>query len=384
MRAKYEEILQEITEIHKQEKSLLNEKLQSKQTLTFGERSKRNADSETHSTCSMRDEIDKLNLLIEEKDYMNSELKQQIFLLKERISSYHDSWYSGDQSSNETNKEIESLKKEIKSLQDDLNKTEQNYNEQCILYKQKLNDERQRNVEIKEQMTELRDIYDKKVNLLMRQLFDKEDEIINMKSEFRGSWIFERCSSGKPHDVANSNNRESTHNRSQTPTTCLMTHNYENSCSNNHNPLIESTGNSISSSYNLKSFPPVWLENLSDNEYKTLRKYQQLIDNASRIECAKCKALLHPNMFYDHIKDEGKWTNSEIIERCESPVVDKNSSPMSNCKLYPNTESTMNYSNSMNYSLSGSKNDFAYGQLSSRQQVKLLKILDMKYFQRYD
>lgn len=91
MRAKYEEILQEITEIHKQEKSLLNEKLQSKQTLTFGERSKRNADSETHSTCSMRDEIDKLNLLIEEKDYMNSELKQQIFLLKERISSYHDS-----------------------------------------------------------------------------------------------------------------------------------------------------------------------------------------------------------------------------------------------------------------------------------------------------
>lgn len=79
------------------------------------------------------------------------------------------------------------MKKEIKSLQDDLNKTEQNYNEQCILYKQKLNDERQRNVEIKEQMTELRDIYDKKVNLLMRQLFDKEDEIINMKSEFRGS-----------------------------------------------------------------------------------------------------------------------------------------------------------------------------------------------------
>ena len=68
-----------------------------------------------------------------------------------------------------------------------MNKTEQNYNEQCILYKQKLNDERQRNVEIKEQMTELRDIYDKKVNLLMRQLFDKEDEIINMKSEFRGS-----------------------------------------------------------------------------------------------------------------------------------------------------------------------------------------------------
>lgn len=84
MRQKYEQTLHEITELHKQEKSLLIDKLENKQTFTFGERSKKNQEVDTQSTCSLRDEIDKLNFIIEEKDYMNAELKQQIILLKER------------------------------------------------------------------------------------------------------------------------------------------------------------------------------------------------------------------------------------------------------------------------------------------------------------
>ena len=51
---------------------------------TFGEASKQNWDSEFQSTYSLKDEIDKLNFIIEEKEYMNAELRQEILILREK------------------------------------------------------------------------------------------------------------------------------------------------------------------------------------------------------------------------------------------------------------------------------------------------------------
>lgn len=179
---------------------------------------------------------------------------------------------------------MKAMKKEIKRLQDDLNKTEENYNEQCLLYKQKLNDERQRTVEVKEQMTELRDSYDKKINKMMKSLVEKDEEIMTIRSDLRGNNIFQRASvMTSPDDENLSGSVILMHDRCQTPTTNLLMNNYNNS-SFSQNPMIDSSGSSLRSSINQKLITPMWLENLSEVEYKALRKYQQIIDHASRVE----------------------------------------------------------------------------------------------------
>jgi hypothetical protein len=361
---KYERKLYEITEIHKQEKSLLIDKLDWKQTFTFGEKSKKTQDFDSQSTCSLRDEIDKLHFLIEEKDYMNAELKQEVTLLRGHLSKFRQTCYSSDESNDEFLKEIKSLKKEIRRLENDLNKTEENYNEQWILYKQKLNDERQRTIEAKEQMTELRDNYDKKINNFMKQLIDKEDEIVNLKGDMRESNWFQRLSAGNTPEEGNYFwGNAFNHNRSQTPTTSLFTHHQDTiSIHGNMNP-VDSAGNSIRSSMNLRNSTPIWLENLSDLEYKTLRKYQQMIDNANRIECVSCSSLLHPNDFYDHIKEQGKCSYIQKSTICNSPSVDKHTTI-----IYHNPNDS---TPSLNLSLSGSKADFAYGHNPSLKNPKL-------------
>ena len=162
----YENQLKEISELHKQEKILLLEKLETKQTFTFGEKSKRNpSDSDLQSNYSLRDEIDKLHFVIEEKDYINSELKHEVNLLREKIDTFTN--YPEDDFE-EKQKEIENLTKENKQLHNDLNQTEENYNDQCLFYKQKLNDERQRTIEVKEELTEMKNSYEKKISELSK------------------------------------------------------------------------------------------------------------------------------------------------------------------------------------------------------------------------
>lgn len=73
------------------------------------------------SNSSVRDEIERLSFLVEEKEYMNAELKSEILLLRDRIVNA---------SHEHCNKEIQSLAKENERILKDLNRTEQNYNEQ--------------------------------------------------------------------------------------------------------------------------------------------------------------------------------------------------------------------------------------------------------------
>jgi predicted nucleic acid-binding Zn-ribbon protein len=149
-------------------KSVLIDKLDAKQTFTFGG-ARSSYESDGQSSFNLKDEIDKLHFIIEEKDYMNSELKQEITILRQKIARLRRQSHS-ELNTGDLQHEIETLKSENRRLQEDLNKTEDNYNEQCLLYKHKLNDERQRTVEVREEMTELRNKYDKKLNALMQQL----------------------------------------------------------------------------------------------------------------------------------------------------------------------------------------------------------------------
>lgn len=158
---KHKQVVDDMAELHQQEKSLLIDRIESKQTFTFGERNKRNNDSDVLSSCSGKDEIDKMHFLVEEKDYMISELQEQIVLLREEMMRSQNDVSLEESYHEECQREIGQLVKENKRLQNDLNNTEENYNEQCLLYKQKLNDERQRNVEIREEMTDMRISYDK-------------------------------------------------------------------------------------------------------------------------------------------------------------------------------------------------------------------------------
>lgn len=83
---RYESSLVDMSELHKQDKFPLTGKMESKQTFTFGEKSQKNRDSETQSNYSLKDEIDKLHFIIEEKEYMNAELKQEIVILREQVA----------------------------------------------------------------------------------------------------------------------------------------------------------------------------------------------------------------------------------------------------------------------------------------------------------
>lgn len=83
---RYESSLVDMSELHKQDKYPLTGKMESKQTFTFGEKSQKNRDSETQSNYSLKDEIDKLHFIIEEKEYMNAELKQEIIILREQVA----------------------------------------------------------------------------------------------------------------------------------------------------------------------------------------------------------------------------------------------------------------------------------------------------------
>lgn len=156
-----------------------------------------------------------------------------------------------------------------------MNKTEDNYNEQCLLYKQKLNDERQRAVEIKDEMSELRNSYEKKINSLMQQILDKDDEIMRLRSELRESTLYQRSSINKSPEDPNMADHVvfHGHHRSLTPSGSPFIHSHSNSSHFHPNPVTDSIGGSLRSS--------LIFNNLKPNQSET----HEALENASRIEC---------------------------------------------------------------------------------------------------
>lgn len=127
---RYESSLASSNGLQRETKTLVKNKLDSKQTFTFGEKTRKNVDSETQSNYSLKDEIDKLHFMVEEKDYMNAELKQEVTELREQLARLKQRSRFDENSDQDYHRELSSLCRENKRLQDDLNKTEDNYNEQ--------------------------------------------------------------------------------------------------------------------------------------------------------------------------------------------------------------------------------------------------------------
>jgi hypothetical protein len=241
---RYEQSISELIEKHEDEKSMLIDKLESKDTFTFGDRNK-NYVEDSQSTYSLRDEVDKLHFVIEEKDYMNEELRLEVIQLRKNLNrKIRESKYDLEQE--DFKREATTLKKENKRIQDDLNRTEENNNEQILLYKQKLNDERQRTIEVKEEMTEIRTKYDAKINLMMQKHMDKEDEIVKLKGELRDNNDFHRSSiTRSPDEFINDHGIQQKHQRSFTPSNAFYAHHHNNS------NLMSSFNGSVRSSINL-------------------------------------------------------------------------------------------------------------------------------------
>ena len=78
---------------------MLIDKLEAKEMFTFGEGSK-NYESDLQSTMSQKDEIDKLHFIIEEKDYMNQELKQEVSNLRNKVAALEAKLQKYEQDSN--------------------------------------------------------------------------------------------------------------------------------------------------------------------------------------------------------------------------------------------------------------------------------------------
>jgi hypothetical protein len=274
---RYEQSISELIEKHEDEKSMLIDKLETKDTYTFGERNI-NYNEDSQSTYSLRDEVDKLHFVIEEKDYMNEELRLEVIQLRKNINrKIRENNYDSEQE--DYKREATALKKENKRMQDDLNRTEENNNEQILLYKQKLNFERQRTIEVKEESTEIRTKYDAKINIMMQKQMDKEDEIVKLKGELRDNNDFLRSSiTRSPSEFIGDHSLQQKHQRSYTPGNAFYANHHNNS------NLMSSYNGSARSSINLHQHQNVGSSmHAPDN------------DNANVFEWMQCNTVMTPN-----------------------------------------------------------------------------------------
>lgn len=141
-------------------------------------------------------------------------------------------------------------------------------------------------------MEKTKEGYENKLQMYANQIFELENELTKAKSlsshERAGSSQTEVF--GASPDVAYDDNSSANypmHKRSATPTGTPLNNLYEYSPQVDQNRVLRSsigtTRDSVSNGLS-KNSKPIWLENLSNSEYKTLRKYQRIIDNANRIE----------------------------------------------------------------------------------------------------
>ena len=344
----YEDSLSQVKAIHQQEKSILIDKLEAKSSFAFGDQYKRNAEHELKSNTTMKEEIDKLNFMIEEKDYMNIELKEQIVSLRDKLTKFQSGTFEC-KSHDDWSKQILSLVKENARLQKDLNKTEENYNEQCLFYKQKINDERQRNIDIKEEITDLRNMYEKKVNNYTNQLLEREQELNKIKREIKELGL---SKSSIFKSTKENNWVDSTviydNNRSFTP----------NSCS-----FVQERTTKFSSSFNQD-------EGLRSSQ---LTIDQRLMQNANRVEWKQCLNLLNLTSFYGHLKNDGTCMMMKNIS-FENSVEGSFLSPNRRSLIYQNLQDlNVIPSQSSEYNITNtSKNEFAYGEVHSQNRLSLI------------
>lgn len=120
----------------------------------------------------------------------------------------------------------------------------------------------------------MRSNYDKKINKLMQQLLEKDEEIMRLRSDVRrDSNLFQRSSIGKSSEESNLiEPHVNQSNRSLTPIgSPFVHHNCTNSSQIHQNIMLESIGESVRSS-------------IAFNNPKDSMNELNLFDKASRIE----------------------------------------------------------------------------------------------------
>ena len=79
------------------------------------------------------------------------------------------------------------LSQDNEKLQTELSRIETGYREQWLMYKQIIDDERQRNKDVKEQITDIKALYEQKFDCYIKQLVEKEKEIERIRIESKAS-----------------------------------------------------------------------------------------------------------------------------------------------------------------------------------------------------
>lgn len=202
-------------------------------------------------------------------------------------------------------------------------------------------------------MAEMRNNYDKKVNHLMQQILDKDDEIAKLRSELRENMLYHRSTLHKSPDDVNFTDQTVLykHNRSLTPSGLPFMHSHSNSLNIHPNPITDSISGSLRSSLIFNNLKPT----LPDN--------YEALENASRIECRQCYSLLNPNDFYNHIRKDGTCAITEN-NNCQSPLINRKQSPVcTRSSTLLNQEPPAHIQRTMQHSHSANKQDFAYGNI---------------------
>lgn len=82
----HEDTMSQIRAVHQQEKSILLDKLDRIKSSKTNYKNAEKIEKDFGSNSTAKEEIDRLNFIVEEKEYMNIDLKEQIINLRETLS----------------------------------------------------------------------------------------------------------------------------------------------------------------------------------------------------------------------------------------------------------------------------------------------------------
>lgn len=345
IKQEHENTLSQIRAIHQQEKSILLDKIERKQIAFFNSKNWRNVNFEFNGNSTMKEEIDKLNFIVEEKEYMNIELKEQIITLRDKLSKLQNESFNC-QSHDDWSIQISKLSQDNEKLQTELSRIT-GYREQWLVYKQIIDDETQRNKDGKQQIADIKALYEQKFDWYIKQLIEKEKEIERIKIESKASG-FARSSIWK--SMRDTNFVDSSviydNSRSFTPNAHLYVHDKNNI-------------NSQSFVHDINSRP----------SHLTIE--QRLIQNANRIEWKQWFNLLNLSSFYAHLKNDGTWIMTKNV--CIKSSLDGSvvSPDKKNLNCQNSQELSLNFHHSMDFNFNEFKNDFSYGNPQNQRESLL-------------
>lgn len=226
------------------EKSMLIDKLESKATFTFGDSQKNNQTAEFQSTSSVKDEIDKLNFLVEEKEYMNAELREEILALRNKLYHLEDTFQKNN---TDLPRQLENSESRVETR---LTPTWKSENEQFQFHQEKVEeDQRGRSQEkqkvtkaqIMQEMIEMKNNYENKINYIMKMM--EKDQSTTSSYDLRDSTVFK----GSPVKAFNDElvitdpSFVHGHTRSLTPSSCAFVNSQQNSGQIHPIPMVDST-----------------------------------------------------------------------------------------------------------------------------------------------